>query len=171
MSEKGTAAQSAAPPVAEDAPDKARTVSRIVALVDSPVASDAREFTSGRRVSLEEGAEDRVTVTNPEGQVELSVRFTAAGPVLTFGAAAIDLKTKGRINLDCGKLNIRSRHGIEMETGGDLIQKVDGRHALLVERGSTTEAYAVEIRSTHGDVRVKANDDARIDAERVLLNS
>jgi hypothetical protein len=125
---------------------------------------------SGRSVVVEQTDEDLVTVVGPEGNVELSVRFTAAGPVLTFQAAAIRMKTPGKLDLDCGKLAIRSRHGIDLETQGDLTQNVDGRHTLRVGGGSLTDAHSVEVRSQRGDVKLSANDNVRVSGEKILLN-
>jgi hypothetical protein len=164
------ATETATARTAETAEVPASPVSRLLALADPP-AVRAERLASGRSVVVEEGAEDLVTVRGPEGEVELRVRFTATGPVLTFAAAAIDLKTEGRIDLDCGRLRVRSEHGIEMRSGGDLVQNVEGHHVLRADGGSTVEAHTVEIRARAGDVKLHANDDARIEGERVLLNS
>ena len=165
-------AVAAAAPEAETVPGKREDpVAKLMALADPTPAAREIDLASGRRVTVEEDEQDRLTVRGPEGEVELRVRFTATGPVLTFAAAAIDLKTPGRLDLECGRLRVRSRNGVEIEAGGDLVQNIEGDHILRAGGGSQVEAHAVEIRSRAGDVRLHANDDARIEGERVLLNS
>ena len=159
------------PATADEPGTREDSVARLLALADPAPAARELDLASGRRVTVEEDGQDQLTVRGPEGDVELRVRFTATGPVLTFAAAALDLKTPGRLDLECGSLRVRSRHGVEIEAGGDLVQNVEGQHVLRAEGGSTVEAHAVEIRSRKGDVRVQANDDVRIEGERVLLNS
>jgi hypothetical protein len=170
MNERNPARAAETAPAEEPADDREQRVGQLLSFAE-PVAPREIELASGRRVTVEEDEQDRLTVRGPEGEVELRVRFTATGPVLTFAAAAIDLKTPGRLDLECGRLRVQSRHGVEIEAGGDLVQNIEGDHVLRAGGGSQVEAHSVEIRSRAGDVRLHANDDARIEGERVLLNS
>lgn len=130
----------------------------------------AAEFPSGRRVVLGDGPADHLTVFNPDGVVELAVRFTADGPVLSFSCAALNLATKGEMRLDCGKLRVRSRTGIEMETGGDFWQWVEGRHVVVAGDEARVEAASVQVEARLGAARVQANDEVQLLGEMVLLN-
>ncbi len=52
---------------------------------------------SGRRVEFEApvGRSERMLVHSPSGAVELTIRFTAAGPVVELAAAALALHSEG----------------------------------------------------------------------------
>jgi hypothetical protein len=127
-------------------------------------------FASGRSVTLEDGASERLVVRSAEGAVELAVRFTPEGPVLSFSAAALDLRSSGTVRLACGKLEVDAREGIAVHSAGDVRAEVRGDHHLTVGGASHTEADALAIHARLGDVAIKANDDVRIDGERVRLN-
>lgn len=109
-------------------------------------AADALRLRSGRTVAVDAADPDAITVRAPDGVVELSVRFTAEGPVLRFASAAVELTATRAVSVACETFSVRA-------TGNARI-----------------EGDAVEIESTRGDVTVKANDDARIYGERVRLN-
>lgn len=66
---------------------------------------------------------DLVTITHPEGEVELAIVLTRDGPVLRVSAAHLQL-----------------------------------------------EARTVDVRATHGSIRLEANDFVELDGERIKLN-
>lgn len=137
-------------------------VSRLIASVDLEQAEARHTFSSGREVVFHGSTQDRLIVRSPTGQVELSVRFTEQGPVLSFSGAAIDLVSPGAVTLDCGSLRVRSRDGIALETSGDIVQNAKG--ALRAE------ADDVSLRSRVGDLKLAANDDVIVEGERIRLN-
>ena len=152
--------------------ERQEQISKIVSLVENIEPSQETVFATGRQVTLaQQGEEDQLIVTNPEGEIELSVRFTSTGPVLNFSSASIRMKTPGLIDMDCGQLKIRAKNGIDLKTEGNFEQQIEGQNIVRCQRGSIHEAGSVTLRAQKGDVRLKANDDVKIDGERVLLNS
>lgn len=147
------------------------TIERLTALAELPPRSTTVALPSGRAVTVESGAGERLYVRGPAGEVELSIRFTAQGPVLNFSAAAIDLKSEGAIRMECERLDVHARSEVAVTSDGGLRETVAGARVSEVGGKSSLVAHAVEIASRRGDVAVKANDDVRIDGERVLLNS
>ena len=127
-------------------------------------------FHSGRTVVLQEGSSDSLTVFNPDGLVELSVRFTADGPCLCFASATIHLAAKGDMRLDCENLAIRARQCIEIEAGRDVRQWTEGRHVIAAGEEVRLEGANVEIEALQGAARVRANDEVQLLGEAVLLN-
>lgn len=110
---------------------------------------------SGRTVRLEQvAAEDLLTVSSPDGDVEMEIRFTDSGPVLRFPSAALRLESEEDVEVACRDFRVRARGEVDLEAEG----------------AARLEGHAVEVRSRRRDVRVRANDDVRIDGERVLLN-
>lgn len=127
---------------------------------------------SGRRVRLEpEESGDLLTVSAPDGKVELVIRLTDEGPTVQLQAAALELFAPRDITLECGgRFRVRAREGIAIETAGPMQQRVAG--ALEVEVGGRSQlrARAVSVEATLGNVDVRANDDVALEGERILLN-
>jgi hypothetical protein len=104
----------------------------------------------------------------PDGNVELSVRITADGPVLTFTAAAIEITKAQSFKVDVDRLELRSREMrieagcVETVVAGDSVTHCAGRHEV--------QADAVTLVS-HGDTMVlDSTRDLAITGERVLIN-
>lgn len=102
---------------------------------------------SGRSVrSSEDYPSEAIEIRSPDGTVELAIRFTDAGPVLTFQSAALELKSAGDIAIDCESLAIRAKG------------------AAVIEGGE------VDVTATTGELRVTGATDAWVTAPMVLLN-
>ena len=117
-------------------------------------AEDLRT-TSGRTVRLvPAGDADILYVSSPAGAVEMEIRFTASGPVLRFPSAALRLESDGDVDVAC--------HDFRVRAGGSVDVTATGPARL--------EGHAVDVRSRRTDVRLRANDDVRVEGERILLN-
>ncbi|MEZ4589234.1 MAG: hypothetical protein R2909_22905 [Gemmatimonadales bacterium] len=114
------------------------------------------ELPSGRTIVCSDapGGGELVTIRGAAGAVELEVRLTEKGPVLRFEAAGIELVTEGALQARCGSF--------EVHAAGDIVERAGGTHS--------TQAHTTTITSTRGDVAIKANDDVRLNGERVKLN-
>jgi len=114
------------------------------------------DLPSGRTILCTdaEGGGELVTVRGPQGTVELEIRLTDQGPVLRFEAAALDLVTPGTLRARCERF--------EVQASGDIVQHAGGT--------LETRAHSTTITSTRGDVAIQANDDVRLNGERVKLN-
>ncbi len=138
-----------------------------------PEPTQALTLPSGRLVEVEapSGRSERMIVRSPEGTIELTIRFTAAGPVLELSAAALSLRTEGPLSLDCDQLRLHARRGLSLSTDGDLEQRVGGDQRVAVAGTSELHAQHVEITAEEGDLELRADNDATLDGKRVLINS
>lgn len=105
---------------------------------------------SGRTVVLEmqrraEGA-DELTVYGRAGAVELSVRFTDQGPVLSFVGARIQLDATESVKIACQDFSVDARRSVHVSSGGELVQE------------------------SAGEMRVEAKKDLWLDGQMVLVN-
>src|SRR5262249_47563506 len=101
-------------------------------------------------------------IVSPDGVVSLSIVLTPAGPVLHFGGAGLAIQTDGQLAGSAGRIVLHGRDGVAVRTGGDLAIQADGDlHAA---------ARIQTLTATRGNVNVRANDDVRLDGERVLVN-
>lgn len=132
---------------------------------------------SGGRTLVFEGqsatAESRselLTVYGPAGAVELAVRFTPEGPVLSFSAARIALESEREISLDCDTLEVRARKNIALRSQGDLVHDVGGDLTSRAVGRAETRAARLALAATEGDIDIDGAGDAWITAKNVLLN-
>ncbi len=113
------------------------------------------QLPSGRSLSCESaGGEERVIIRGVQGEIELEVVLTANGPLLRFRAAEVEIESQGRFGIQCGEFELRSSGSAVLALDGNLIAAADG----------------MDLEATRGDVRVRANDDVRLNGERVKLN-
>lgn len=98
---------------------------------------------------------DEVTFRDERGGVLLEVTLTPQGPLLRFQAAAVEMDCKGSFKVRCEDFEVHAAGRIVQEAGSDLMQVAGGDVSLEARRG---------------DARVKANDDVKLNGERVRLN-
>ncbi|MFO0616738.1 MAG: hypothetical protein U0414_29360 [Polyangiaceae bacterium] len=92
---------------------------------------------SGRVVVLRmEGrsSSEELTVYGRGGDVELAVRFTEAGPVLSFKGARLELESAGAVAVDCEDFEVRARRDVRVHAGRDLVQHASGEGRIEAER-------------------------------------
>jgi hypothetical protein len=105
------------------------------------------------RVTSDEDRE-RVVVLNARGGVELTLELTERGARLVLDAADVELRATRAVAVACDTFTIAART-FEVEAS---------------ERAVITAADAA-LTATTGDVAITANDDVKVNGERVLLNS
>ncbi|MCY0991937.1 hypothetical protein OV203_32670 [Nannocystis sp. ILAH1] len=128
---------------------------------DAPAT--ALELVGQHRVELRrDPAVDTLELFGRDGKVVLAIEVRETGPVLRFEGAGLTLKAAGELVLDAKKLTLRSEEALSLSTGGDL--------ELIAAGDLRSTARVQTITAELGDVRVEANDDVRIDGERVLVN-
>lgn len=114
---------------------------------------------------------ERVTLRNPRGDTELELVVTERGPRLVVRAAELEMVTPGRMRLACESLEVEARAGVRVEAGGDFETHVAGDHRVEVTGKSELSAHAAKVTARRGELGLEANDDVRLDGERILLNS
>jgi len=125
---------------------------------------------SGRAIQVsQEGEREAIRVTSPEGETELHVEFTADGPVLRFRTAALDLQADA-VRMQCRTFELQASEQIVERSGGRVDRSAVGDVKETIGGDLLTEARIVDVRARRGDVRLRANDDVRLNGERVKLN-
>lgn len=90
----------------------------------------------------------------PAGAQSLEIVITPQGPVLRLGSG-LRLELAGALQIDAERVALHGRHGVSLTSGADT---------------TIDAARHVAVTADLGEVRVKANDDLRLDGERVLMN-
>jgi hypothetical protein len=128
------------------------------------------ELASGRRVHIDRDA-STLQIKSPEGQLELTLRCTPDGCVLSFSALNLELSTPGKLDVRCAELVVDARERLELNTGGDYSSRVAGTCSTRVAGRVETEADELFLSTTRGDALIQANDYVRCVGEKILLNS
>jgi hypothetical protein len=132
---------------------------------------------SGHDIYLEEpdarkepATATRLVVRGPSGEIQLKIELTADGPVLRFHEAALELQVEGNLRIESERLSLHGRSQVEIRSGGDLQQHAQGHLDASAGGRARLAGHDVRVAATRGDVGIKANDDVRVDGERIWLN-
>ncbi|QEF98453.1 hypothetical protein Mal15_25050 [Stieleria maiorica] len=110
----------------------------------------------------DDGQRQSVHLMSVDGKCRLEIQITESGPVLMLNGAGLQVSVDGPLAFDAGKVSIHARDSMALSTDGDLSLKSGG------EMHSVGRSQSIE--SELGDVNVKANDDVRLNGERVRVN-
>lgn len=79
----------------------------------------------GRTLNLSGGRTLTVTgeiieLRNPSGMLELRVRVTEEGPVLSVDAARIAIKSTDAVSVECKTFEVKAQEGVTLHSDGEL---------------------------------------------------
>jgi uncharacterized protein (DUF2345 family) len=106
--------------------------------------------------------ESLLRIVSLDGSVRLTITVTEKGPVLRFDGPDLLIQTTGALALDAERIALHARGALELTAGGD---------ARIAARGDlSAEGRIVDVTAQLGNVNVKANDDVKLNGERVMMN-
>lgn len=106
------------------------------------------------RIASADGDAQRLQIVSPNGHCSLEIQITETGPVLRLVGAEVTLSVEGKLQIEADDLKLRGRDAVTISSDGEI--RSQGRSQLL--------------ESQRGDVRLQANDDVRLQGERVRVN-
>jgi len=124
-------------------------------------AMDNIDLPGGQRLSIRTEGDESIIQIESSGATVLNIRVTAGGAELLF-EDGLRIRAEGGLSLDGDRVAIRAREELRLESGGEAFIKAEG--------DLYTEARVQNIKATLGNVNIKANDDVKLRAERILLN-
>ncbi len=150
------------------------SIDEVLPAFELPPRAQTMSSPSGHAVRLDsapsaEGTA-RLTVTGPKGDVQLRVELTPNGPVLHFSQAEVQINTDGAFRVNCDVLELSARSRMALRSGGDLQQRAEQLHEVSAGGRARVVGHDVRIAARRGNVELKANDDVRVDGERIWLN-
>jgi hypothetical protein len=107
-----------------------------------------------RLVLRREGGGDALTLLERDGKVAVTVTITPEAVTLSLGGAKLEIEVEQSLAIAAQSIALHGREGVSITTEGAL----------------ATRGRSQSITSTHGNVEVEANDDVKLDGERILLN-
>lgn len=136
----------------------------------SAESSAVHRSPTGRTVVMSFASRDELTVFGPSGEVELTLRFTPEGPVLSMAAARLELSSTGTVAVNCEDLELNARRSMRLTTGEDLVQDVGGSATTRARDRAEVVAGDVRIASERGEIQVEGAGDTWITSPNVLIN-
>lgn len=129
----------------------------------SDIATQTIELIGSQALVLERTSIDNtLKIVSSDGNVRLSIHITSAGPVLRFEGGALMIQTAGDLAIDARSIAIQGREGLALFSGGDAsVNAVGDLHV---------EARIQNLTALLGNVNIKANDDVKLNGERVMMN-
>ena len=120
---------------------------------------------AGRSVEVRPEADAATLQIRAEGgrHLQIEVRFESSGPVLRVQAPQVQVETPRAVSFACETFNVAASRGIDLRSGGDIIQAAAGN--------ARVEAQRVDVEASPGAIRLKANDEVQLLGEMILLNS
>ena len=112
--------------------------------------------------SLEQPGEDCLRLIDAQGTTSLIIRLTSAGPVIEISGGSMALKVDGDLAIAARRLFLHGSEGVAISSDADA--------RIVAGQNLVTQGRRQEVTATHGDVRVYANDDVKIDGERIRMN-
>lgn len=107
-------------------------------------------------------SEDVLKIVGPQGHPTLVIHVGDHGASVELAGGPIVLSVEGDLRIEADRLQLHARDQLSLSSGHDA--------ELVVEESLTTTAKRQSITSTRGDVRILANDDVRMDGERIRMN-
>jgi hypothetical protein len=97
---------------------------------------------------------DTLTLKDRDGKLAVSIVVTPDAITLHLGGACIEVNVERSLSIAAEHIALHGREGLALQTEGTL----------------ATTGRRQQLTATHGNVDVKANDDVKLNGERILLN-
>jgi hypothetical protein len=106
--------------------------------------------------------EDLLQIVGPKGRPMVTIRICEEGVSVELASGPVVLNVDGDLKIEAGRLQLHARDRLSLTSGGDA--------EIVVEETLSTTASRQTVTATRGDVHLVANDDVRLDGERVRMN-
>lgn len=123
------------------------TISSVDSSAQAPNAPPTEKaLPSGRSVVVRvDGGCEELEVRSPQGDVEVRITLTDAGPVVCLRGARLELESPEAVAINCRKFEVSTQDGTELKSAG-LVQ-IEGR-----------------------EMNIKTEDDIRLKGKIIHLN-
>jgi len=156
-------------PAGPDAPADAADglLHTLLASAETPAPAEwQRRSSAGYTVRLrraDQGPDEVLELLTPGGPLCLTIRLAKDGPAVEIHGAELHLRAEKRLRLESEHVELHARSSLELRSDGAIQQRAAG--------AVTSTAFEHQLESTHGEIRLTANDDVAVEGERIRLNS
>ena len=129
-------------------------------------------FKSGYVAESSNNNDDEVlSIKAPDGKICLNITVTPDGPIVEIFGVSLKVATQGDLSLSCRNMSISAENELSIRSKGDMNQIAGGDLTVKTQGKIDTEGFSQNIKARLGDIEMEANDDVRLDGERIRLNS
>jgi hypothetical protein len=128
----------------------------------TPGECEVIDLGAGQTVVIENNGNDRLLHIEAQHKRLLSIRLYADHAELQL-TQDCTVRTRGNMAFEGTVLSFRASEELHFESGGNATFSITG--------DLVSSASAQTIRATLGNVNLRANDDVKLQAERILLNT
>jgi uncharacterized protein (DUF2345 family) len=127
------------------------------------------KFRSGNILVIDKVA-DEIKLLGKDQELQLVISIKKEGLIVNVNASQLNINSTDELNLSSKKINIEASEQINIKSEGNLVQQI-AKDCLTETAGTNKNIARVQkLTATLGNVEIKANDDLRLDGEKVLLN-
>jgi hypothetical protein len=124
---------------------------------------------SGASVEIDR-VRERLTLRGSGGEVQLRIRVTADGLVLSISSCQLEIEQTETLRVCVDRLEIETQRGINLRSKGSIEQRVAGDITMHCEGTLQVQSGAVAVVAHTGDLSLESTHDVAIEGERLLLN-
>lgn len=105
--------------------------STVTSEAPTPATSpSARELPSGRSVVVRvDGGREELEVRSPQGEVEVRIILTDAGPVVTLRGARLELESPDAVSVNCRRFDVKTGEGTSLTSDGAV--QIEGQEMTV----------------------------------------
>jgi hypothetical protein len=111
-----------------------------------------------------------IKVIDKNNATQLIIKIRPEGLSLQINAVDININAVNQLNFYGKEVNIEASDAIRIKTHGDLVHEIGNNSTSTIGGTNNIKAQTQLITAELGNVEIKANDDVRLDGERVLFN-
>lgn len=111
----------------------------------------------------EAGAATTLLLRAADGTPRLQLVIDAGELVIDCLSGNTRLRVAGALAVSADSLALHATNDLSLHCGGDLSLRAEGR--------IDARAGALALEATHGDAEITANDDVRLEGERIRMNA
>ena len=113
---------------------------------------------------------EEIKLLDKNNTVRLIISIKEDNLVINVEAYQLNLKAEQELNLSANKINICSEEVISLTSRGNIIHNVSKDMLTQVDGNNINNAKIQNITAELGNVELKANDDIKLNGERIQLN-
>lgn len=132
-------------------------------LADQSIDHQEIVLSANQTLSIRQDVDGTLLKVEVSGGTLVSLRITPKGAAEVLLSDGCAIRSAGDMSLEAERLTLKARDHLRFESEGDAEVHVKG--------DLTSRARIQNLRSTLGNVNINANDDVKVRAERICLNT
>ena len=136
---------------------------------DSMQVENVKRFNNGISIFIDHNME-KLELKNDSGDIYLNIDMTSHGPQVTIKAGILSITSNQEMHIESNLVKIRAKEKLILESEGDFVETIKGNKNVNIEGISNNKALIQNLIANLGNVNIKANDDLRLDGEKILIN-